>query len=66
MTKAAKLLADAVSRNAPHEGIRKSVRIGRREGKGTSKFITVLIGKAYIPGSGQQGSEYAAKAFDTG
>jgi hypothetical protein len=66
MTKAAQILATAVRKNAPHEGIRKSVRIGRREGRGTSKLITVLVGKVYIPGSGQQGSEYAAKAFDKG
>lgn len=66
MTKAAQILATAVRKNAPHERIRKSVRIGRREGRGTYKFITILVGKAYIPGSGQQGSEFAARAFDTG
>lgn len=66
MTKCAQILADAVRRLAPHQGIKKSVRIGRREGRGTSRFITVLVGKPYIRGSGQQGSEYAARAFDIG
>ena len=66
MTKGAQILANALRKSAPYEGIRKTVRIGRREGRGTSKFITVQIGKPYVLGSGQQGSEFAARAFDTG
>src|SRR3972149_2051512 len=64
MLKAAQLFAKAIKKYAPYDSLKKSVRIGRREGKGTSKFITVHVGKKWKPGL--TGAEYAARAFDVG
>ena len=64
MVKVAQKLATAVRKFAPYEAIKRSVRIGKREGRGTSRFIEVQVGKPWSPG--KKGAEYAAKAFDVG
>jgi hypothetical protein len=64
MVKMAQKLANAVRKFAPYEAIKRSVSIGKREGKGTSRFIEVKVGKPWSPG--KKGAEYAAKAFDVG
>jgi len=57
MTKAARIFADAIRKYAPYDAIKKSVRIGRREGRGDSKFIHVTVGNSKVP---------YARAFDIG
>lgn len=64
MTKAARVLADAVKKYAPYDAIKKTVRIGKREGTAGGRFITVKVGKKRFPGA--KGAEYAARAFDVG
>ena len=57
MTAMARLLANAIRKYAPYDAIRKSVRIGRREGSGTNRTITVWVGGKRAP---------FARAFDIG
>lgn len=64
MVKMANFLANAIRKYAPYEAIKKSVRIGKREGRGSSRFIEVLVGRKYT--TGKHGAEYAARAFDIG
>lgn len=57
MVKMANLLANAIRKYAPYDAIKKSVRIGRREGRGRSRFIDVWVGNKNVP---------YARAFDIG
>lgn len=57
MVKMANLLANAIRKYAPYDAIKKSVRIGRREGRGNSRFIDVWVGNKKVP---------YARAFDIG
>lgn len=57
MVKMANLLANAIRKYAPYEAIKKSVKIGKREGRGTSRFIQVWVGGKRAP---------FARAFDIG
>ena len=72
MVRMANILANAIRKYAPYDAIKKSVRVGRKQGRGSSRFIDVWVGgkrapyaRAFDKGSGihgKTGSTYTIRA----